>query len=740
MKTHNTLRAMALASTCLLPLAAYAEDAPQYNNEVDLGVRAQNQTSPVYGRYTGFTKSGASFLGGFSLKGGDAWDSGRTDYFNITGRDLNYTSSKIAPEGSVDAKVGQQGHWGAQVFYDAISYTGDNFYSPYSHSGALAPGLTQFGGASPTAAGPFTTAYYTTHPNVLANALLLEGSGVRRDIIGGSGKLIWGDWTLTAGLRHEHKSGDLIQTTYLSTPGGGNPFPQVVDYDTDRYDVKAAYFTPRLQSVLGYTYSKFTDNQTAFFLPYYVSPTAAPFQLVGAYGLPPSTDAHYFSGNVGYNISHSTRVMANARFGIEQNDSGLTPAFGNPLAVIDPTGNTANALAKNPTSIDQLARVYSANVTVSSDPFPRFDAMATYAIDGRQMQSNPSTIFGINHPDGVVSPTVPAAFSHPQSWTKQKAAAEVGYRVVPSTKLSLGYTFEDEHVEIAGVPHAQSNAIEARVNSRPLTNLDGSVSYEHEVRTGTVNYQQPNAFLSGNGAGTPFSLPFFEAPVTTDSVKFRSDYTFGEQFLAGVNGRVAYHNYNYPNGIHGVKRDYNASVGPDLTYRPTKDLTTHLFYNYEEIYYDNRGNGLAYPLNGGYGWDAKDTNQVHTVGLSGDWKPSDKLKVGADYVFSYGDVFYSLYDGIVAPVTTQTYQNVQNLPDIKTTMHSFKLHGEYELMPNVSLLAGYGYDMLKDNDWAFSAYGPVLLTSLTSGFSTTSGQAAPSYHVHSVYTAVRLKW
>lgn len=748
MKTHNTLRAMALASTCLLPLAAYAEDVPQYNNEVDLGVRGQTQTSPVYGRYTGFTKSGASFLGGFNLKGGDAWNSGRTDYFSITGRDLDYTSDKIAPEGSVDARVGQQGRWGAQVFYDSISWTGDNFYSPYAGNGVVAPGLTPFGGASATAAGPFTTAYYTAQPNLLANALLLEGSGVRRDILGGSGKLIWGAWTITGSLRHEHKSGDIIQTTFLSAVNGGNPFAQPVDYDTDRYDVKASFFTPRLQTVLGYTYSKFSDNNLAFNLPNYVSSTALPFQATAVYSLPPSTDAHYVTGNLGYNISHSTRLMANARFGIEMNNSPLPQATGLPLSVLDPTGASALAVAKTPTSNSALARVYSANVTATSDPLPKLDLLASYGVDGRVMATSPFVTYAESvHPEGAFSPARGFAYAYPQGWTKQKAQVEAGYRLLPSTKLSVGYTFEDEHTEIASVPHARTNAIEAKVATHPTTNLDGSLTVEHEVRSGKVNFAQPTQFLvagvgpiSAAASGAPSSLPFYEAPMTVDSAKFRADYNVSEQLLTGVNGRIAYHDYHYPSGINGVNRDYNASIGPDITYRPTKDVSGHLFYTYEEIYYDNGGNGAPYFLNGGYGWRAKTTNEIHTVGLSGDWRPVSKLKVGADYVFSYGDIFYGMYDGIVTPVTTQTYQNVQNLPDVKTTMHSFKLRGEYELLPNVSLLAGYGYDMLKDNDWAYSAYGPVLLTSLTNGFAVTSGQTAPSYHVHSLYTAVRLKW
>ena len=87
---------------------------------------------------------------------------------------------------------------------------------------------------------------------------------------------------------------------------------------------------------------------------------------------------------------------------------------------------------------------------------------------------------------------------------------------------------------------------------------------------------------------------------------------------------------------------------------------------------------------------------------------------------------------------TASYQNVQPMPDIPASMHSFKVFSEYELTPNMVWGLGYGYDMFKDNDWAYS-WGAVTQTALTSGTMTT-GVTAPSYRVHSVASTLRVKF
>lgn len=320
------------------------------------------------------------------------------------------------------------------------------------------------------------------------------------------------------------------------------------------------------------------------------------------------------------------------------------------------------------------------------------------------------------------------------SWTNQTASMEAGYRILPRTKLTLGYAFKEVHRTYQNsqsladwYTHSGENDLSAKLSSTPIARVNTSVSYEHSVRAANVA-----AYASGDQA------LWYQAPMVADTVKLRGSYDPTDDVSLGMNGKIALHHYNYPVRTFGLERDRNASIGPDISYRPSKSLSTHLFYTYEEIFYSNQI-AVNNATNGGYGTNASTTNTVHTTGISADWKPIDRLKLGADYVFSYGDINYNVFDGIVVSGVGAATQNLTNPSSVNSSMHSVKLKSEYELTPAISLLGGYQFDLLTDKDWAYNAASVVSYNNNTA-FLLTSGQTNPSYHVHTVYTAVRVKF
>lgn len=735
MRKHYSLRVVALAGVCLAPLAAAAQtfdlgggasagDEPkEYNNEIDIGARYQSSNSPLFGRYTGNDARGFSSLGGIHLEGAATTLGGKTINYELTGTNLDFgadhhgPNNALAPESEVNASLGQQGTWKVNGYYDAITYTGNSFYTPYTSSGTLTSALA-------ARSSSFTAAQ-------VAAGEVQTTAGTRRDIGGGDAKYIIGDWTVTSGLRHEHKEGTKIETAYSVAP-----FAEPVNYDTDKYSVQGQYATRRLQAILGYEYSKFTDNNSFFSAPY-VTSTAYTAQ----YSLPNDNDAHYVTGRLGYNITPTTRLATNFQYGMEMSNVGLTTGtYTTPAAAV-------SSYAKNPGSVGLLARTYNGNVTLTSRPIDKLDVKVSYGLNGRENGNSPSSFYGAARPDSA-SPVLYTI--RQQSWTKQKAAFEAGYHILPSTKLTLGYAFDSvardagDAVNVATtsssqigywVGHSSENTATAKLSNNSIRDVTSSVAYEHGVRTGTFEYVYASTALNQYGGS------FYQAPRTSDRVKMRSDYTPNEEWTIGANGKYETNAYHYPAAaahpsvnLPATARDYNASIGPDVTFSPTKAVSTHLFYNFEQIYYANRGQGTtAYTSNGYYGYSATTTDSVHTVGLSGDWHATDRLKLGADYTFSYGDIGYNMYDGIFTGTTAQAQSNL-SLPTVSSSMHSFKLHGEYQLTDNISLLAGYGFDFYKDNDWAYS-YAAVLSAS-----SYTSGETQNHYAVHSVYTAMHLKF
>lgn len=738
---------MALAGVCLIPMATTARGAEsgdssaqassEVNNWVDVGVRYQSGSSPLFGRYTGYDSKGFGSLGGFHLQGGDDPKSGGTYYFEADGRNLDFQpdhlgpNNALAPESEVSVTAGQRGTWKVNAYYDAITYTGQTFSSPYTSSGALAPGLQAFGGYQSSTNTGQGLSYYATH----TLPMFRETAGTRRDIGGAEGKYLIGNWVVTTDLRYEHKEGTKLQTMYGSAIG--TAFPEPVNYDTGNYGIQGEYNTERLQAMLRYDYSQFTDNTSAFVAPFFTNSEEAGDvgKFTSVYSLPPSNDAHYISGMAAYSLLRATQLNADFRYGIESSNVSLPAITATPSTylgygmVLNPSGSTTN----------QMARVYNGDVSVISRSIPKLDLKASYGIEGREVGSNPLSLYGAGY---FEAETNSIYFGHyntkNQNWTKQKVGLEAGYHVLDNTKLTVGYTYDDVRRDAGdavttGAPvgywvgHSDENTASVKVSNTFFSHLTNSVSYEHGVRTGTYEYTT-TALESG---------AFYQTPRTSDRVKLRSNYVPSHEWSFGVNGQLEENHYHYLDGQTGTNRDSNASIGPDVTYSPSEHIDLHGFYTYERIYYDNGGNGVAKATTG-QGWDVNTTDSVHTAGASATWRATDRLKFDTEYTFSYGDVGYNMFGGISVASQTESYQNVTNLPNVSSSMHSVKVRGEYQLTPNISFMAGYGFDLYKDNDWSYG-WDPVVLSSGAVS-SLTSGESKSSYRVHSLYSSMRVKF
>ena len=99
-------------------------------------------------------------------------------------------------------------------------------------------------------------------------------------------------------------------------------------------------------------------------------------------------------------------------------------------------------------------------------------------------------------------------------------------------------------------------------------------------------------------------------------------------------------------------------------------MNLHFFYTYERIFFNNLGNGACSTVpiataacagTAGY-FQNKYTSAVHTVGMSGDWKVTDKLKLGAEYTFAYGSVMFGEFNGVFVGAPTVLSERDQLIP------------------------------------------------------------------------------
>ena len=755
-------------------------------------------------------------------------------------KDNNYvskTANDLGPDASLGFSIGDQGHWGITGGYNAISYTGniiDSIYTVSGNHGALNSPLTTWGGATPTSQG-FVTGYDAinngTPPTCSTTAPCSTGAfplgalqpvqnGTRRDIVAFTGKYLWNDWTITGAVRAEHKEGSMEES--FDGNKGGEAFALPVDYNTDRYDLSASYATPQLQAQLAYFLSHFTDNNNGVYLPNFVSGAACspaltckqatPFAQTALYATPPSNWAQYWTAMVGYNVLPQTRINVNARYGLEMQDDtfpantgdpGITfpTVGGGPVTLGGPPGGftVLNSLGQgtgSATSLGAVAQVFQGNAAISSTPITNLNTNLSYGLDWRHVTINSfnqsaagcnavapwnagasNCVFGSGSgSDSSISGV--AGYVVPQDWTKQKVKADADYRILPQsdTKLLLGVEYDA--VDRSNAQVNSSHTLTETVGLSSVLNPAwvGRINYEHDDRSGVMQYWEAWSNLEGKFDDETLSGAYYQAPMTADGITLRTDYSPGTAFSGGLQFKARDEHFHYPSGssacayettcdtenlanqVYGITQDYNLTVGIDGNYRVSDALNFHAYYTYEEIFYNNVGNGECADSTGvpsagnlctgsaGY-FVNKSTDGVHTLGLDAEWKATDKLKFGLDYTFSYGAVMFGEYNGVVVATPTQTYQNVTNYPDINTVMNSLTLKAHYQLAANTELLLGATWSMLRMDN--FNDLPPALVASApttTGGVTTagidifTPGYSSPNYNVGMLMAAVKVKW
>lgn len=810
-----TFYAAALASVCLLPFAAMAQDngfdisaAPAAQpeaaaatspapplNEISLGMQWVGGTNTgLYGRYNGFTERGLDVLGGFTFQNRDPWDTGNTFYYNVTGINLNFqtgdrlarnfrdrtfedeTSNDLSPEAEISLKIGNQGTWGLTADYNAISYAGniiDSIYTVNGTSGTLNNNFTAWGGASnnPLTKGA-TTSFTTT---TLTPAEKQFQVGTRRDILQFGGQYLIGDWTLNANIRHEHKRGTLEES--LRETYGGQAFTLPIDYDTDRFDLSAAYNLPDFQASVQYSYSHFTDNNLAVALPYPVSvaslsATSGPFAQTGLYSLPPSNSAHYATAMVGYNPMPQTRIVLNGRFGVElQNDTfpansadpNLSSTLGNPAFTWFKNLNSQNQ-GTTANSPDAVAWIYQGGFVATSNLYDNLDGRASYSFDGRNVHLNQYQVWLDGH--GPDSTATQAAYVVPQSWFKQTASVELDYRILPesNTKVTVGYSYNNTQRSNAQVEHSRTHTEYVEVSSMVGSGILGRVTYEHGDRDGSLIYGTAWGNLDSAGP-LKFGIPsgaYYQAPRISDTVIVRGDFAPAGNLSASLFLKYVNERYTYPpvpsvpgiapNGDwnlvgrgEGIKKDYTFTVGPDISYRPNEDVNLHLYYTYERIFFNNLGNGACAESNtgtcaGSAGFFQNTyTSSVHTAGVSADWQVNSKLKLAEEYNFSYGTIAFGEFNGVLVPSVSQTYQNVVSYPDINPVMHQLRLTAIYQLTSLIEWSVIYQYSTFHNHDWNDLAAPVQATTNAGTAISIlTPGYRSPNYNVSTIGTVVRV--
>ena len=769
----QALKIATLAGVCMLSLMAAARAQDNSGNDtavslgdVTFGVTGVTQSSAAYGRYNGMPTSGVGAIAGWNLHTQDAWNSGGTHYFSSTGDNANVGFGKFGPEATVTVKVGEQGLWGLSASYDAMTYAAsNNFTTILDTHGNLSQGYQNaLIGANAyftnTATNPSTLfgAFNASTHLATANPITAFGPGnevvdhigTRRDKATLDGNYETGDWVLTSGITHEHKEGTLEQTmTVAGSNAGMVTFPMPVNYDTDLYRASATYSTDDMQAIFSYEFSNFIDHNSGGYVfqgwdfTAFNNTTAKTFTSYarsGDYSLPPSNQAHTFTGQIVYDLDPTTRVVGTMVYGLQMQNAPFVPATELGYLASAAGSSLAAQLATNSTSLNGLVETFFGNVVATFQPMAHLDLKASYKIDARSPQTKPMSIYG----DPTDTTALKLRIAVPASWTKQEVSLTASYHILPETQVTLGYTFRDAQRSNAITRLAQDNEASAKIHSNLGAGWTGSLDYLHADRTASApDFSLWLVQISSDCGATLVTLgcqqiPFYEAARTQDSVNGTLTGMINERTSLTLFGKYNNDAYHDPAAVYqaattkpittnpsvGINHDYSIQAGPDVNYQIDQSDDVHFYYTFLRNFRDMRALNNQTNTAGGNFYEVASTYDIHTGGIGGTWQVDDALKVVGDYTLSYGG------EAFAQSGTWALGDQGDPLLNTKSVDNQFKVHAVYEYSPRTTLYFGYQFDTVDTNNWALlgASVGQVL-----------TGDLPPRYNVGRITAALTMK-
>ncbi len=369
---------------------------------------------------------------------------------------------------------------------------------------------------------------------------------------------------------------------------------------------------------------------------------------------------------------------------------------------------------------------------------------ANYTIDSRDNKSPQETINFIENDRAATSSAQWSTLNNaPYSFLNQTAKLEASYRILPQTKGTIGYSYGDQQTNFLNSDHYYENTYSAKLNTHLFEGVDGMLGYSHADRQ-MENYNGLYGWASlGHNENQSNLVDYSYASRIRDEVKSMLTVSPSDQWSLGLN--ASWTNNSYPQTPVGMTNNHFVDVGPDISYQPTQNITAHFFYDYQIIFYDNRG--LASPSTPSSAtnplWSNGTTNTVHTASTEGTWQVSDTWRLGASDNFSYGNTSFNIADGLgyIPTITTsgsqlatQLLYQIVPLQDVKSTLNTFQVHAEYQFRPGTTLWLGYTFERFISNDYTWNVapttYGNALLP----------GDTNPSYSAHVVGVSVHYKW
>jgi len=734
---------------------------PLYTSEIELGAGYSSADSFKFGEYNGLEDQGLFAIGNITLRKYSVLGDDDNNYWEFVGSNLGLDNRNIYMEYSHDGTYGEYARDNPyRVFfeYDQIPHNQfDDGQTPFIGAGTTNQTLPTTWTGARTSTGTMT--------NLLTSLNNVELDTERQRLGGGLKWNLTDHWLAQANYRHEDKDGaDPIGAVFGSN--GGNPRSSIlavpIHYDVDEFDAVLAYTGDKAQYSLNYHLSLFDNNDTSVFWenPFVnnawadgVGNPANHPTGVGRLSLFPDNQAHQVNFAGGYNFTPKTRGTVTVSYGRWLQDQNFLPYTNLTLAAPPPV-----PLPR--TSLDGDIATLFANLSLFSRLTNKLDLKAGYTFDDRDNNTPVDTYLRMQGDVIAAQPLITDEGAR-QNWnydlTRHKFELDGGYRLLPMTKLDLGYAYERKERNLSEVDSTDEHTGKIRLSASPFDTVNGWVKYQHSVLDGS-DYVSNEPFLTGH------SPEHIDDVITTDcggvvagcSELFENDFLvrkfhFADRDRDWVQAAVIFYPYEKVDfSINGEyrqddfgdteiglqkSRNYNATL--DVNFHPNDRFTAYAFVTHENYKYDQRGYrrdsdafgpGDPRPTPPGDTdedfWTTDTEDKINMVGTGFVWAViEDKFNLNLDFTHSRA---YTHFEQTNGPNIAPTNSNFAiQLPDVTTRITNLSLTGDYKLRENMSVRLKYMYERFNSHDFGLDDVNVNTLSNVI-----LLGNSSPDYVAH----------
>ena len=603
----------------------------------------------------------------------------------------------------------------------------------------------------------------------------------------------------SATARQETKDGLRLTGVGSVSTGAGVTVPELLQYTTNLYNAALNYAGDNTHINVGYSGSLFrngVDTWTADSIWGNNTVQGNVNRMIGA----PDNQMHQLKLAGGYNFSKATKLTVVGSFGEStQNEGFISPG---PFWYVPESSAHAKVVNKNflarvtsrATNDLSLLASYRYEDRDNRTPYLQTISTGRDAV-GAVATTNPCGPGALAATAAVLVSSLTCYDNQPINIRQKHLVLEGDYRFARGQAFKAGYDWQEirRTSDVATqdpfrAHETKEHTLRFQYRNSMAENLNGRIGYEHSRRRHS-EFELEDPLGGVLAAAVEPMLPnlITHMVANRDRDKIRSALAFQPSDRLSLGAGLDYNNDKYKDSdLYGKKFAKSWVLNLDASYAASEKVGLSAFYTYEDQKQETnslsilRGTNVAsfatpvpiqptaaacgpYPSTSGYTagggalnygspadwnsdpcrvWSERQSDKVHTFGVSFKAKASPKLDVDGALVYTYALTPISFSGlqvvnnglaigavGAAAASNNNIFIQTASMPDSSSKTWDVRLSGRYLLNKSSSLRVNYLYRRLISSDAQWDAYAsnPVAIQ----GYVGT-GRAAPTYNVNAI--------